>query len=216
MRHVCTVGFSLVLALSASEARGDLPAPRLLPELTRSEDKGVASAVDADPWTTRPRTIGLQGGAPGGPTGIAGLSLEYAPIKYLVLGTGGGWSPDGARAAFMPRLRLPLARWFAVGLGFPFSFGPYQFSATQAAPCDYAGCSTGFRTTRTWGVAAWGHLEPNVELRLTAEIALRPYAGYARLLNNTSDRCDSTIPNGCPSSIGEQRWYGGLALGYAW
>src|SRR5262245_60220190 len=90
------------------DARADLPAPRLLPELSQSKDKGVESPATADPWSTRKRTVNLQGGVPGGPTGLVGLSFEYAPIKYLVLGAGGGWAPEGPRAAFMPRLRLPL------------------------------------------------------------------------------------------------------------
>lgn len=207
---------AVAIGVAPADAHADLPSPRLVPELSLSKDKGVESVPEADPWTTRKKTISLQGGAPGGPTGVAGLSFEYAPVKYVVLGTGGGWSPEGPRGAFMPRLRLPLHRLFAVGLGFPFSFGPYQFSASQVEQCEYAGCSTGFRTTRTWTMAAWGHLEPNIEIRLNAAIALRTYGGYAKLLNDTSDRCDSTLPNGCPSSVGEQKWYGGISLGYAW
>lgn len=181
-----------------------------------SKDKGVDSAPEPDPWTTRKKTISLQGGAPGGPTGLAGFSFEYAPIKYVVLGTGAGYAPEGVRGALMPRLRLPINRWFAVGLGFPFSFGPYQFTERQLEQCQYAGCSTGFTTTRTWTFAAWGHLEPNIEIRLKGAIAMRVFGGYSKVLNNESDSCNSTLSNGCPSQIGEQKWYGGFALGYAW
>jgi hypothetical protein len=206
------------VAFASTSARADdLPAPRLVPELTLSKDKGVESAPAADTWTSRPRTINLQGGAPGSPIGVAGLSFEYAPIKYLVLGAGGGYSPDGGmRGAFMPRLRLPLSRRFAVGLGTPFALGPYQFTASQVEQCPYAGCSTGYRTTRTWTMAAWGHIEPNVELRVVGAVALRFYGGYAQLLNAQGDQCVSTVANGCPSRIGETKLYGGLALGYAW
>ena len=200
----------------ASEARADLPTPKLVPDLTLSQDKAPESAPAADSWTTRPKTVSLDGGAPAGPTGVAGLSFEYAPIKYLVLGTGGGWSPEGPRGAFMPRLRLPLNNRFAIGMGFPLSFGPHQFSENVREQCEFAGCSTGYRTTRTWAMAAWGHLEPNIEIRITPAVALRLFGGYARVLNDTSDRCDSTLPNGCPSTIGNQKWYGGLAAGYAW
>lgn len=216
MRAAAVVLASASLVAGSADARADLPTPRLVPELTLVKDRGVDSAPAPDPWTARRRSISLQGGAPGGPTGVAGLSFEYAPIKYVVLGAGAGWAPEGARAAFMPRLRLPLSRRFAVGIGFPFSFGPYQFSASQTEQCEQSGCATGFRTTRTWAVAAWGHLEPNVEIRLSAAVALRLYGGYAKLLNDTSDRCDSTLSGGCPSNIGEQKWYGGLGLGYAW
>ena len=72
-------------------------------------------------------TISLSGGAPGGPTGAVGLTFEYAPIKYLVLGTGAGWAPEGPKAAFMPRFRLPLNRYFAVGLGFLISAAASYF-----------------------------------------------------------------------------------------
>ncbi len=201
---------------AASPAFAELPAPRLLPELSFSKDKGVDSAADPDPWSTRKKTVSLQGGAPGGPLGAVGLSFEYAPIKYVVLGTGGGWAPEGPRAAVFPRFRLPLNRWFAVGLGVPFSFGPYQFSETLTEQCAYVGCAVGYRTTRTWSMAAWGHLEPNVEFRISSAVALRLYGGYARLLNDSSDRCDSTLPGGCPSTIGAQKYYGGAAVGYAW
>ncbi len=212
------VGLAIVIVgLGTSEARADLPTPKLVPDLTLGKDKSPDSAPQPDPWTTRPRTVSLLGGAPGGPTGVAGLSFEWAPIKYLVLGTGGGWSPDGGpRGAFMPRLRLPLNNRFAIGMGFPLSFGPYQFSETVREQCEYAGCQTGYRTTRTWAVAAWGHVEPNIEIRITPAAALRLFGGYARVLNDESDRCDSTLATGCPSKIGNQKWYGGLGLGYAW
>lgn len=199
-----------------SAAHADLPTPRLIPELSLAKDKGVESAPEADPWSTRKKQVSLQGGAPGGPTGLAGLTFEWAPVRYLVLGAGGGWSPEGPRGAFMPRLRLPLNNRFAVGLGFPLSLGPYEFSERLQEQCAYAGCSAGYRTTRSWSIAFWGHLEPNVEIRLNPAIALRLFGGYAKLLNDASDRCTSTLPNGCPSTIGDQKWYGGAALGYAW
>jgi hypothetical protein len=194
----------------------DLPTPRLIPELTLGKDQAEESAPAEDSWSTRPRTVSLQGGAPGGPTGVAGLSLEYAPIKYVVLGGGGGWAPEGPRFAFMPRLRLPLSKRFAIGVGFPISAGPYQYTASQIDQCPFANCSTGFKTTRTWDIAVWGHLEPNLEIRVTPAVALRLYAGYSRVLNDKSDVCVSSLSNGCPSELGEQKWYGGLALGYAW
>jgi hypothetical protein len=202
--------------LRPNVAQADLPTPRLLPEFAPAKDQAADSATEPDPWTTRKRTVSLQGGAPGGPTGIAGFTFEYAPIKNLVLGTGAGWSPEGVRGAFLPRLRLPLNRRFAVGMGLPLSFGPYEFTESLRQQCDYVGCGVGFRTTRTWPLAFWGHLEPNVEIRLNGGLALRLYGGYSRVLNDQSDHCVSTLANGCPSSIGEQRWYGGLALGYAW
>lgn len=205
----------------AIDARADdapaLPQPRLVPELSLAKDKGVESMPQPDSWSTRKRAVSLFGGAPGSPLGVVGLTLEYAPIKYLVLGAGGGFAPDGGlRGSFMPRVRLPLNRWFAVGFGTPFTVGPYEYSFRQPEICQFAGCSVGYRTTRSWGIAAWGQLEPNVEFRVSSAVALRIFGGYARVLNDESDRCTSTLARGCPSTLGEQKIYGGISAGYAW
>lgn len=214
---IATLASAASFAAWCSPASAELPTPRLIPELTLSKDKGVESPLESDPWTNRKRSVSIQGGAPGSPTGLAGLTFEFAPIKYLVLGAGAGWAPDGGlRGALMPRLRLPLNRWLALGMGVPFALGPYQFTESQQEQCNYAGCSTGYRTTRTWAIAAWGHIEPNVEIRVAPAVVLRMYGGYARLLNVESDQCMSTLANGCPSRVGETNGYAGLSLGYAW
>jgi hypothetical protein len=116
----------------------------------------------------------------------------------------------------MPRLRLPLNRWFAVSMGFPFSLGPYEYMQRFDEVCDFAGCQIGFKTTRSWNIAFWAHVQPNVEIRIASMVALRLYAGHSFILNHKSDRCSSTLSGGCPSQIGETVWYGGAALGYAW
>jgi hypothetical protein len=206
----------LAFILAPRVALADLPAPRLVPELSLSKDKGPDD-VRGDPWTDQKRTVSVLGGSPGSPTGLAGLTFEYAPIKYAVLGFGGGWAPDGgARGAFMPRLRLPLNRFFAVSFGTPLSIGSYHFTERVAETCAEVGCPQGYTTTRTWSPAVWGHLEPNLEFRVGPGVALRLYAGVGRVLNRDSDACRSTLMNGCPSDIGEQKIYGGLALGKAW
>src|SRR5690349_8794968 len=107
----------VLLAGDATARADELPMPRLVPNLTLGKDKGAESEPAEDSWSTRKKTLSLAGGAPGGPTGIAGLTFEYAPSRYVVLGAGGGWAPEGPRGAFMPRLRLPLNHLFAVGLG---------------------------------------------------------------------------------------------------
>lgn len=219
-------GFSIgalaaVVALPTSAYADDpsygLPAPRLVPELSLAKDKGVES-VPENTWETKKRQVSLMGASPGSPLGVVGVGFEYAPTKYTVLGAGGGFSPDGGlRGSFMPRLRLPLNRWFAIGFGLPVTLGPYEYSQHIPEQCQFAGCSTGYRTTRSWPIAFWGQLEPNVEFRLgNSGLALRTYAGWARVMNDESDRCTSTLAHGCPSRIGEQKWYGGLAVGYAW
>lgn len=213
------LGVSLAVAAVPSLARADLPQPRLVPELQPPGDRAADSMVrSSDPWTSRPFTVSGVGGAPGGPLGYGGLSFEWAPTKYTVLGAGGGYSGNGVTGAFMPRLRLPLNRWVAVGLGFPMSLGPYEYVMTTMDQCPGGvGCEIGSRTTRQWTIAFWGHLEPNIELRLgNGGVALRLFGGPSMVLNNKSDRCTSTLRGGCPSTLGEQRWYGGVALGYAW
>jgi hypothetical protein len=222
MRGLLSPFIVLGLVAVASNARADdanygLPAPRLVPELSLAKDKGVESAPDGDSWSTKKKQISLMGASPGSPLGPVALSFEYAPIKYVVLGAAGGFSPDGGlRGSFMPRLRLPLSRLFAIGLGFPLTFGPYEYSIHQPELCQTAGCSVGYRTTRDWPLAIWGQLEPNVEIRVGPGVALRLYGGYAHVLNDQSDQCSSTLARGCPAKIGDQKFYGGLAAGYAW
>lgn len=195
----------------------DIAPPRLIPELTMpGKDQANDKPNVADSWASRKKTINLQGGSVGGPLGYGGLSFEYAPIPWVVLGAGAGATGNGVTGAFMPRLRLPITRFFAVGFGFPLSGGPYE--AVEQAPerCSIPGCPVGYRTSRTWEVAWWAHLEPNVELRIGGGMALRLYGGESMLINKHDDACKSTLAGGCPSHIGERQWYGGLALGYAW
>jgi len=170
-----------------------------------------------DPWKSRPFSMNAVGGSPGGPLGYGGLAFEWAPTRYTVLGAGAGFNGTGPVGAFMPRLRIPLNHWVAVGMGFPLSLGPYEYVMTTSDQCGGAGCEIASRTTRQWTIAFWGHLEPNVEFRLgNGGLALRIFGGPSMVLNNRSDRCTSTLAAGCPSTLGEQRIYGGFALGYAW
>ncbi|HSO36761.1 MAG TPA: hypothetical protein VLT33_29750, partial [Labilithrix sp.] len=156
------------VALLASTAAGgaradDLPAPRLVPEL---EPPGKDQAQDpprsSDTWSSRRRAVSVQGGSPGGPLGYGGLSFEYAPSRYFVTGAGAGIGPGGVTGALWPRLRLPITRWLAPGIGVPFSAGPYEYVAQAQDQCALAGCATGFRTARSWSLAFWGHIEPNI------------------------------------------------------
>ena len=208
-----------LLLCAAEVARADeLPVPRLVPALDppwRQKDQAQDPPRNGDPWSSRPRAVSLQGGSGGGPLGYGGLSVEYAPTRWFVAGAGGGVTANGATGALMPRLRFPITRWLAPGIGLPFSAGPYEYVTQQQEQCDLAGCGTGYRTTRQWSLAFWGHIEPNIEIRFPNGITMRMLAGYSAILNGHDDRCTSTLPGGCPSSLGERRWYGGFALGYA-
>jgi hypothetical protein len=210
---------SLAVALLPGAARADdLPSPRLVPELDapfRQKDQAQDPPRYADPWSSRPRSVSVQGGSGGGPLGYGGLSFEFAPSKYFVTGAGAGIGQSGVTGALWPRLRFPVTRWLAPGIGIPFSAGPYEYVAQAQDQCALAGCGTGFRTARSWSLAFWGHIEPNVEIRFPSGVTMRLFAGYSSILNGKDDRCTSTLPGGCPSSLGENKWYGGFALGYA-
>ena len=208
----------LISAMAPRTARAELPSPRLVPTLDnpwQQKDQAQDPPINGDSWSTRKRTISAAGGSGGGPLGYGGLTFEYAPTRWFVAGAGGGVTGTGATGALLPRLRFPITRWLAPGIGLPFSAGPYEYVAQAPEQCALAGCGTGFRTTRSWSLAFWGHIEPNIELRFPNGITMRTSVGYSMLLNNHDDRCTSTLAAGCPSSLGERRWYGGIAFGYA-
>jgi hypothetical protein len=192
-----------------------LPAPRLVPELSLGKDQANDQPMPADTWSSRRRTIAVSGGSAGGPLGYGGAVFEYAPSRYFVAGAGSGIGPGGVTAAILPRLRLPLTRFLAIGFGLPFSGGPYEYSQHVAEQCTQVGCGPGYRTTRDWNLAFFVHVEPNVEFRFRSGIALRLYGGESVIVNPHDDKCTSTLASGCPSSIGEKTFYGGLAVGYA-
>ena len=210
------IGALAVVAPRTARAQ-ELPAPRLVPTLDPPGQKDQAQdpPINGDSWSSRRRTVSVAGGSGGGPLGYGGLTFEYAPTRWFVAGAGGGVTGTGATGALLPRLRFPITRWLAPGIGLPFSAGPYEYVAQAPEQCALAGCGTGFRTTRSWSLAFWGHIEPNVEVRFPNGITMRMSVGYSALLNNHDDRCTSTLMGGCPSSLGERRWYGGVAFGYA-
>ncbi len=208
--QVSTLGAT---ALVSSVARAD--DPRLLPPLTMpTVARDALSQATGDPWTTRRASV-LASGGTGGPLGYGGLSFEYSPWRYLVLGGGVGIQPGGGTGAFTWRLRLPLNRYVAIGLGVPLSTGPYQWVGSYVAEGDCAGGVCGSKVTRTWGWTTWVHIEPSVEFRIANGIALRAYGGRSFMIDPSSGVCTSDGAGGCPSSGGETQWYAGLAAGVA-
>lgn len=215
------VAAAIGAAAVAGPARADdgPPLPRLVKALEppwKGGDHAQDGPTTASSWAARPRAVNVMGGTGGGPVGYGGIGFEYAPVPWFVAGAAAGMSPSGATGAILPRLRLPITRWFAIGAGVPFSVGPYDYVFQQKEQCGLAGCATGFKTTRSWPLAYWVHVEPNVEFRVGGGMALRIFGGQSRLLNVHDDHCTSTLRDGCPSRLGEQIWYGGAALGYAW
>jgi len=152
----------------------------------------------------------------GGPLGYGGFSFEWAPVYWFAAAAGVGYLPGGPQVGFIPRLRLPITRFMAVGMGMPFSAGPYVYAESVPVPLDH--CASGdcrYKVTRTWEVAYWLHLEPSVDFRLANGLQIRAYGGYSRILNGTDARCETNFSGGCITRAGETKTYGGVALGYA-
>jgi hypothetical protein len=207
-------GGLVVIALAwTGTAHADEPLlpPLTVPSLLRDS---ASTGTVQDTWSTRRAAISA-GAATGGPLGYGGLSFEYAPWRYLVLGGGVGFQPGGGTGAFTWRLRLPINRVVAIGLGAPLSTGPYEWVGAYVPP---DGCSSGTcpaRVTRTWSWAAWVHVEPSIELRPAGGLALRIYGGRSFVLDPADGICASSAPGACPSRGGETQWYAGITAGLA-
>jgi hypothetical protein len=205
---------SLIAALAwTGVAHADEP---LLPPLTAPSllrDSASTGTVQ-DTWSTRKAAVSASA-ATGGPLGYGGLSFEYAPSRYLVLGGGAGFQPGGGTGAFTWRLRLPINRVVAIGFGAPLSTGPYVWTGSYVPPdgCSTPGCP--FKVSRTWGWSAWVHVEPSIELRPAGGFALRIYGGRSFVLDPTDGVCASSAPGACPSRGGETQWYAGITAGVA-
>ena len=197
----------------------DVPWQAPVVQAARSPSAGArdqaADSASRDTWGTRTRTVEARGGL-GGPLGYGGVSFEWAPVRWFATGVGGGFLPGGPQLGVMPRLRLPLTSWLAVGFGVPISLGPYIYDARMPQSTDVcSGPSCTYHVTRTWNMAVWGHLEPSVDLRFPNGLQARFYGGGSKVLNPRDATCASSFSFGCPSRIGEERLYGGVALGYA-
>jgi hypothetical protein len=200
----------------APEAAAE-PLELKMPQLTPGRDAASDATPAPDPFTTRPRAVMLSGGV-GGPLGYGGLSFEYAPVKWLVLGGGSGTDGHGVRVAAWPRLRLKVLPWMALGFGTPVSFGTnVVWDSGQLCVPSLGGGVTdcSYHVRRDWTTAVFGHLEPSVEVRVPWGGVLRFFGGRSQILNPGDGRCESNLAGGCPSKGGEVTWYGGLAVGYA-
>jgi hypothetical protein len=213
-RWTCAAGLVLCVLPWESSARADGP---LLPPLSAPSllKDSASDGTVQDTWSNHRASVSA-GGATGGPLGYAGLSFEYAPWRYLVLGGGAGLQPGGATGAFTWRLRLPLNQFAAIGLGAPLSTGPYEWVGAYVPP---DGCASGgscpFKVTRTWSWATWVHIEPSLELRAKNGLALRVYGGRSFVLDPLDGVCSSAATGACPSRGGETQWYAGFTAGLA-
>jgi len=196
---------SLLAGSSVARADGPLLPPLSQPSLLRDS---AAQGTAADTWTTRRNAV-VASGATGGPLGYGGLSYEYAPWRYFVLGGGAGFQPGGATGAFTWRLRLPITRFLAIEMGAPVSTGPYQWVGSTLTAEGLG------HVTRTWSWATWVHIEPSIELRTPNGVAVRLYGGRSFVLDPSDGVCHSDFSGGCRSHGGETQWYGGIAAGLA-
>ncbi len=203
----------LACAAWAPDAGADEPLlpPLSMPSLMR--DSASTGSVQ-DTWSSRKAVVSA-GAATGGPLGYGGLSFEYAPWRYLVLGGGVGVQPGGGTGAFTWRLRLPIGQKVAIGLGAPLSTGPYEWVGAYVPPEGCAGSGCPFKVTRSWSWATWVHVEPSIELRPAGGLALRIYGGRSFVVDPQDGLCSSTAPGACPSHGGETAWYAGFTAGLA-
>ena len=68
----------------ATPAHADEPSPSFIPTWATQKDQAQDPPRNADPWSSRPRAVNVQG-ASGGPLGYGGLSFEYAPTNPVVV-----------------------------------------------------------------------------------------------------------------------------------
>jgi hypothetical protein len=162
----------------------------------------------------------------GGPTGNAGLELDYAPVKYLGFTAGvgtswllglGEWTP---RYALGARVRLPIDDAFALGAGPTVSTGRW-------AAQDYNDDDAGYWDKRLeLEHALWVGAQVSFEWRVRG-LSVKLMASWEVLTNGSAARChgqigvapDATVP--CSSldlSLQPTRNFiapVGVAVGYA-
>lgn len=145
------------------------------------------AATDVDAWKMRPASVSGTLGV-GGPTGLLGGELEVAVLRPLVVGVGTGLGSGGMQVASWLR-----PRWVfdasALGVDVGASGGPYR----QFAP---------FADGRHYAWAWWFNFALSYQYLADSGFAFRTFFGSAKI-QSPSD------------SGGEQFFYGGVALGYA-
>lgn len=173
-RRVATACFALALSLATQ---------------TRAAERDAPAAVAASPsaWSERPLSLHGVFSLPGGPLGLTGVELDYAPTSRvgLTAGVGTGFVPSGfeARYAVGARYRLVLGKNLAVSAGATFSSGRY----------------TARRRTREWSPtdhmdldhALWAGPQLAVEYR-QGGLSVKLLSGAEVLLNGRTADCYRT------------------------
>lgn len=190
---------------------------------------GVSKVAAAEPsprpfeaWAQRPFAADLSL-ALASPLGIAGLSLEYAPIRQLSLGAGVGTGLWGAQLAGLTRVRFYQTRHGAFFAGGGYSQGPYRQWETNrygllSVPQGFlsANGEQGNPPGRWWKTARWLNLELGVEQRQEGGLDARGFAGVEVLLNPSQNRVDdSPYDDRPPFDVVPVIFYFGAAFGYS-
>lgn len=195
------------MARASDEAAAKTPAEVARPGRTGSEVAQATKISENDGYKNRPFAIELQGAPFGGPLGIFGVALNYAPIQNLSFEAGvgvGGFGPQ-VGAAVRPKLIIgeDVALEFSVG----YSFGDYKQIGMTGAGYLFRNCS-------------WINADIGFEWRAPGHILLRPFFGFSKLVNSRAPvwHEGSVVPN-TESHFGSRERYPvlpylGLAIGY--
>ena len=157
-------------------------------------DRDAPSAAGTA-WSERPLALHGVFSLPAGPTGLAGVELDYAPTARIGLTagvgagyllTGGGWTP---RYAFGARYRIPFAKAFAFGAGATFSTGKYK--AKDFHPDDQDWQDDVIELDH----ALWAGAQLSLEWRFKG-VSLKLLSGFEVLVNQGGASCYRTAYQG--------------------
>ena len=151
-------------------------------------------------WATRPFALDLNL-ALSSPLGLAGASLEYAPIRYVSLGGGVGTNFEGLQLAGMLRVRVVQLATGALFVGGGYSQGPFRqwygnhYGLLSAPKALFA--SMGHDSPppdRYWERARWANVEAGIEARRDSGLDVRGFAGIELLLNPKQNQIGKQYP----------------------
>jgi hypothetical protein len=201
---------ALAVGAASGVAAAQSPAPagdRVAAEPQSHEAPAATPLATSSAWVERPFAIDGSIGL-GMPLGNLGVSLEYAPIRWVSLGAGVGTNIDGRQLAGMVRFRFTPNKPASLFAGGGYSQGPWR----QGLANRYGLLSVPegmFESTaerpgtpwRSWKRGRWINLELGGEKRQDNGFDVRGFGGVALLLNsdqNTVDPVDQNSPDTPP------------------
>lgn len=178
-----------------------------LPRAAKAESLDQRASV----WD-QPISVALVTGL-GTPVGLAGATLDVAPIRYLTVGGGAGMAADGPQQEGHLRLRIPIGAG-AVAIGGGVSSGPYlKHEGKLLCAIAYEGVCWERRWDRAW----WKNAEVSFEMRTREGFELRTFLGVAGQVDTQENACVVTRGAG-KGACGDRHVavlpYLGVAFGY--